>query len=119
MSWFSYFRRTPKDKAFAIYMEFGPKLRIDRAERLQQCFPQLEAATIAVWIEEFKRFDSLIWKVAEAGASSAYTSAEMAEIFRDKFPDYGSSSLRLAAGRAGYYAWHEGYSAAPNDDREV
>lgn len=114
MSWFAYFQRAPKDKAFSIYMEFGPKLRIDRAERLQQCFQKLDAAMIAAWIEEFQRFDSLIWKVAEAGASSANTFAKMEEMFRKEFPDYGSSSFRLAAGRADYYAWHEGYSTAPN-----
>ena len=114
MSWFSFFRRAPKDRAFSIYMEFGPKLLIDRTERLKQCFPERDEATIATWIAEFQRFDSLIWKVAEAGASAAHSSAEMADIFRKEFPDYSNASLRLATGRACYHAWHEGYSA-PSD----
>jgi hypothetical protein len=105
----SYFKRHPKDKAFSIYMEFGPELRIPREVRLRQCFPRIDGATISGWIEEFKRFDSLIWKVAEAGASSAYSSEEMTNIFREHFPDYGGSSLRLASARADYYAWHEGF----------
>jgi hypothetical protein len=90
-------------------MEFGPRLRIPRDERLQKHFPNVAPETIHSWIDEFKRFDSLIWKVAEEGADSAYSSTEMISIFREQFPDYDNTSFSLAWQRANYYAWHEGY----------
>ena len=99
-----------KSNAYLIYSEWGPHLRIPREARLAECFPDVAEKTRAEWIEEFKRIEHEIWKVAEEGAPKRYSLDAFKGRMSGLFPFLNPEALSQAWNRACYYAWHEGYA---------
>src|SRR5262249_36551068 len=98
-----------KNKAYLIYSEWGPELRIPREKRLADLFQQIQEDIRVAWIEEFKRIDGEIWKVAEEGGPKVYTLESFRERMNKTFPFMNKAALQRGWFLAQYYAWHEGY----------
>jgi hypothetical protein len=98
-----------KNRAFQIYKEWGPKLRIPRDQRLAEKFPRIDESTRTSWLNEFKIVDEKIWEFAENIKSKPQTKESFAIAFKGQFPWINNNSIRECFGRMGYYIVHEGY----------
>lgn len=98
-----------KNKAYLIYAEWGPKSQIPRENRLADKFPKISADVIRAWIEEFKRIESEIWKVAQGGGPQCHTFRTFRTRMSASFPFLNRAALKKAWFLVRYYTWHEGY----------
>jgi len=98
-----------KNKAFQIFMEWGPNRRIPRAKRLAESFPEVSDSTRTVWMEEFNKVDHNIWEFAENIKSTRHTKDSFMIAFKEIFPWMDDKSLLVCNGRHNFYIVHEGY----------
>jgi hypothetical protein len=98
-----------KNSAFRIHIEFGPKARIPREQRLGKAFSDVAPETIIAWIDEFEQVNSHIWFLAEKGGPEKHSSKGFSDAMLVPFPWLDRKSLTSSRSRAVYYAAHEGY----------
>ncbi len=98
-----------KSKAYLVYAEWGPDLRIPRDERLAACFPALSAVERVEWIALFDAVEQEIWRYAKTGDARLHPFLRFAKHMRVRFPFMNDAALRKAWWLTGYYTWHEGY----------
>ena len=98
-----------KSRAFIVYNEFGPSLRIPRHERLCREFPEIADENIEAWLKEFKEMDALTWKLAEEIGKSHLRQSDFYSSFSKAYPWLNREGLDKACNRCGYYMWHEGF----------
>lgn len=98
-----------RDAAYAVFEEWGPKRRIERAERLKQEFPSLTDLDIVSILKEMKDVSATVWKIAELGGESKMGRNEIVKLLQEKHPFLRSKGLTQAVFLVNYYAWHEGY----------
>lgn len=95
-----------KNKAYIVYTEFGPKLKIPRDKRLADKFPQVDKLTIDLWISEFKRIDTEIDEFLSE--TNGFNAEEFRKQISAKHPFMNKKSLERAEFLGSYMAWHEG-----------
>jgi hypothetical protein len=99
-----------KNKAFRIYMEFGlPKVR---EARLNQVFAEMDDATKSRWLNQFEEIATESGRIAEEGYLAKYPADEIRRRIRNRFSFLDEESVSIVYGRAGWFAWHEGYPDA-------
>ena len=108
----------PKSRAWRIFREWGPKLRIDRFERLQAKFPKESEETIRAWMDDFDTVEDTIWRIAIAGGREFHSEDKCRSILAGAHPWMSPKSLTKALGLADYLAWHEGYHVTPEGKLE-
>ena len=96
-----------KNKAYIIYTEFGPKLKIPWDKRLADKFPQVDKWTINLWISEFKEISKEIDKFLFE--KNSFNNEEFRKQISAKHPFMNKKSLDRAGFLGSYMAWHEGY----------
>ena len=97
------------DEAYAIFEEWGPNRRVDRAERLKQEFPSLTDAEIESVIKEMKSVSATVWKIAQMGGEAKMTRNKIVKLLQKEHPYLKDKGLTHAVFLVNYYAWHEGY----------
>jgi hypothetical protein len=97
--------RDYKNKAFSVFMEFGPQLRIPRDERLRSKFPSIDEREIENWIKEFNAVDDRLWDFAEKLIDKEITAKELLEIYEGEFTFMDKKSLKYSVNRTGYYGY--------------
>jgi hypothetical protein len=98
-----------KSAAYLIYSEWGPQRSIPRAQRLAQEFPKIPEDTLAAWMEEFKRIEAEIWRIAEQGGPKTFSFEDFKKRMLRTFALMNEEALSRAWTLTGYYTWHEGY----------
>jgi hypothetical protein len=83
-----------ESKAYLVYHEFGPKLRIPREERLLKKFPQVERTIIKIWLDQFKSIDREIGSFT--GTSIDFDSKELKTHLKERFPFMNKKALEEA-----------------------
>lgn len=106
-------KRNPKDFAYSVFAEFGPKLRIDRDKRLKAKFPGASSSDIAEWLHDFDDVEKSVWFAAEAGGSVHNSREELERFLQSRFGWLDGDGLRTAMFRIDYFAWHEGFHESP------
>ncbi len=97
-----------KNRAYAVFAEFGPNLRIPRRERLVQEFPDVSESVVRDWLGEFENVEAQVWYLVDGvGTKGLCQSSAMASI-QDSFPWMSSKTLALVLARIRYFAVHEG-----------
>ncbi len=109
-------KRNPKDFAYSVFAEFGPKLRINRDERLKTKFPSVSASDIKQWLSDFEDVEKRVWYAAKAGGSVHNSHEELESFMKSEFKWLEGDGLRTALFRIDYFAWHEGFHESPIND---
>ncbi len=97
------------DQAYAVFAEFGPDMRIDRAIRLQSVFPQLSTDEVSEMLTHMRAVHDSVWQIAEQGAETKLGRERVVALLQDKYPFLREKGLSRAVLMCNYYAWHEGY----------
>jgi hypothetical protein len=97
------------DEAYAIFEEWGPDRRIDRAERLKQEFPSLTEADVESIIKEMKTISATVWMIAQMGGEAKMSRDKVIKLLQKKHSFLKGKGLTHANTLVNYYAWHEGY----------
>jgi hypothetical protein len=103
-----------KSRAYVVYSEFGPSLRIPRFDRLVAEFPQAGSPAINEWLKNFKEMDAAIWKLAEEGGRTNIRRNDFLKSFSSVYPWLDEPGLQRAWFLCTYYIWHEGYGGFRN-----
>lgn len=98
-----------KNRALRIYLEFGPKLRIDRDKRLKGVFPEIDENVIFEWIKEFKAVDHQVSEFAYQNQVSKYNRKSFSVALKTIFPWLNARSLWDCWGLLRFYIIHEGW----------
>jgi hypothetical protein len=107
----------PQDVAFAACTAFGPELGQPREIRIRQIFPSIGDDVLSAWLEDFRRLDAEIERVARAGGPRRIGEKVVGERLQRAFPFLVGRGLRRAVFLAGYSAMHEGYDKSPDPIR--
>jgi len=105
-------RANPKDFAYSVYREWGPKSRIPRPERLRTVFGEVPQDAREAWLSDFEAVDKLVWDIAAAGGPQILGDAAVRQQLNERFPFLGGPGLNAAFQQAAYLAWHEGFDAS-------
>jgi hypothetical protein len=98
-----------KNKAFQVFMEWGPNKRIPRAKRMTESFPKVEESIRNNWMQDFKIVNDKIWEFAENIKSTRHTKESFMIAFKELFPWMDNESLLVCNGLHNFYIVHEGY----------
>jgi hypothetical protein len=98
-----------KNKAFQIFMEWGPNRRIPRVKRIAESFPEVDESDRTIWLQEFKKVDGKIWEFAENIKATKHTRDSFMVAFKEIFPWMDNQSLLVCNGLHNFYIVHEGY----------
>jgi len=98
-----------KSKAFLVFCEFGPDLRIPRHERLADKFPSLSASQIDEWIEEFQAAQQIAYDVAIEHRREDWKPKRTLGILADRIPTLNNKAIAKLLNQACYFAMHDGY----------
>src|ERR1035437_5039919 len=98
-----------KNKAFKMYLEWGPNSTIPRIERLAGSFNELSKDEIISWMRDFDQVHKSIWEMAEKADKTQQTIEGFTASMQSKFPWLDNDSCSFSRARAIYYAIHEGY----------
>lgn len=83
-----------QSKAYLVYHEFGPKLRIPRDERLFQKFRSVDRTTIKIWLDQFKSIDKEISEFV--GLDIDFDQKALEKHLKSKFPFLNKKALNKA-----------------------
>jgi len=100
-----------KSKAYLIFSEFGPDLRVPRQKRLADEFKSMSEERIQTWLADFQDLDKKIWKLAEEGGRKNFHREEFRESLTLEYPWLNEAGLQRAWSRCAYYIVHEGYGS--------
>lgn len=106
-------RLHPQDAAFAACTSFGPDLGLSRAARIRRAFPGISDDLTTEWLQDFKRLDDEIDKLARAGGPQRLGDKVVRDRLRRAFPFLVGPGLRQATSLVGYLAMHDGYDTSP------
>lgn len=106
-------KQNQKAFAYSVFAEFGPKLRMDRGERLKECFPWATSSELAEWLHEFGEVEKVVWQASEAGGSAHNRREDLERFLKSRFPWLEGEGLERAMFRIDYFAWHEGFHESP------
>jgi hypothetical protein len=95
-----------KSKAYEVYTEFGPKLRIERFKRLNDKFKGIEKDKLIEWIEEFNKIDKEIYDFIASDKNK--TKNELIKILNSKYNFMNNKAIKRAIFLTWYYSWKDG-----------
>jgi len=98
-----------KNVAYLVYSEWGSQRSIPRDQRLSQEFPEIPQSILSDWMEEFRKIEHEIWKIAEQGGPKTFSYADFKNRLHKTFPFMDEEAMSRAWTLCGYYTWHEGY----------
>ena len=97
--------RDLKNKVFFVFMEFGPKLAIDRKERLAGEFPSLKEAELTDIISEFQTVEKRLWDFAKNLDKEPVIENDLKELITQEFQFMDRKSVDFCINRVHDYKY--------------
>lgn len=95
-----------KSKAFLVYSEWGPAMKIPRGERLAAKFPSVPAEQREAWMREFAAVESYTQKLAGRAGILDGGEREIEAEVRERVPFLSRAAVAEVISRARYIAYH-------------
>lgn len=94
-----------KSRAYLVYSEWGPEMKIPRPEWLASRFPSVPPEQRDAWMHEFAAVDAYMQRLAERGGSLGGNDGEVESEVRSRFPFLTRSAISHVISRANYIAY--------------
>ncbi len=92
------------ERAFTIYLAFGPDRAIPVRVRWREAFPGVADDVFEEWETQFCEIEHAAFGIGEKVASGDIDSFEAAAMMSNKYPRLGAERIARLVSRAVYYA---------------